>query len=88
VIFLVQKQQPLNELQLWHGTLIRTKNTAQPLKPLAAVVRVWRDLNEISVGLCDGMTDNEFKQKMPFVKIFLPIHHLCEVPLSIEHNEI
>lgn len=60
----IQKEQAFKDLQLWHSTLVRAEHTARPLRPLASVVRAWRDLNEISVGSCEGLTEHEFKQTM------------------------
>ncbi|MCK6590608.1 MAG: 6-phosphofructo-2-kinase/fructose-2,6-bisphosphatase [Polyangiaceae bacterium] len=49
-------------LAVWTSTLRRTIQTAQPLtsKP-----RVWRALDELDAGVCDGMTYDEIRVKMP-----------------------
>ena len=50
-------------LKVWTSTYIRTKNTAVHLK--AEVLEHRNDLDELNVGICDGMTYEEVAAKYP-----------------------
>jgi broad specificity phosphatase PhoE len=51
-------------LAVWTSTLRRSMQTAQPLgRPTTE----WRLLDEIDAGVCDGMTYDEMKRRMPDV---------------------
>lgn len=80
--FPVVLSQNLDNLQLWHSSLQRTYQTAQPLKPFAKHLKAMRMLNEIYAGLCEGMSYEEVKAEMPvvsskfqtFMRILDPLH--------------
>jgi broad specificity phosphatase PhoE/adenylylsulfate kinase-like enzyme len=57
--------QNLDDLQLWHSSLQRTHQTAQPLKPFVKHLKAMRMLNEIYAGLCEGMSYEEVKAQIP-----------------------
>jgi len=47
---------------VWTSTLQRTISTANPLSAEAVV---WRALDEIDAGICDGLTYEEIRERMP-----------------------
>jgi broad specificity phosphatase PhoE len=49
-------------LEVWTSTLVRTIQTAEPLK---RDVSHWRSLDEIDAGICDGMSYKEIARLMP-----------------------
>lgn len=53
---------PAKGLRVWTSTLRRTRETAAPL---ALPAERWRALDEIEAGLCDGMTYDDVRRKMP-----------------------
>lgn len=59
----------LDNLQLWHSSLQRTHQTAQPLKPFVKHLKAMRMLNEIYAGLCEGMSYEEVKAQIPNVSL-------------------
>jgi broad specificity phosphatase PhoE len=61
----IRKEVPEEpRVAVWTSTLRRTIQTALPL---TAKPRVWRALDEIDAGVCDGMTSDEIRLKMPEV---------------------
>eukprot|EP00126_Sphaerothecum_destruens_P003609 Sdes_comp17375_c0_seq1m6583 len=58
--------QKLPNLEVWTSTFKRTTQTAQSLLSNPGVFhRVWRALDEIDAGTCDGMTYEEIHEKFP-----------------------
>ncbi|MCC6556627.1 MAG: histidine phosphatase family protein [Polyangiaceae bacterium] len=55
---------PEEEITVWTSSLRRTVQTARPIttRPIA-----WRALDEIDAGVCEGMTYDEIRQRMPDV---------------------
>jgi broad specificity phosphatase PhoE/predicted kinase len=51
---------------VWTSTLRRTIQTALPLTSRPAV---WRSLDEIDAGVCDGMTYEEIRLRMPEIHV-------------------
>lgn len=60
--FMKQEVKRSEPLSVWTSTLLRTIQTAAPLK---RNVMQWRALNEIDAGVCNGMTYNEIEEKYP-----------------------
>lgn len=62
--YIRQQMKPGVDLAVWTSTLRRTIQTAMPLtrKPI-----VWRALDELDAGVCDGMTYEQIQQQMPDV---------------------
>jgi len=50
------------QFEIWTSTLLRSRRTAQYITPQS---KPWKVLDEIDAGVCDGMTYEEIKQKMP-----------------------
>jgi len=57
-----QKEVKEEGINVWCSTLKRTIETAGILKDKAVI---WRDLREIEVGICDGMTYEEVEKIYP-----------------------
>ncbi len=58
----------IKDMQLFTSSLLRTQQTASPLKERLNLKHlVYRKLNEIDAGVCEGMTFEEVKRKMPDV---------------------
>jgi broad specificity phosphatase PhoE len=53
-----------DEVAVWTSTLRRTLQTARPLSERSVA---WRALDEIDAGICEGMTYEEIRQRMPDV---------------------
>ncbi|CAK8688827.1 unnamed protein product [Clavelina lepadiformis] len=51
--------QDINDLKVWTSELKRTSQTAEHIK---APVESWKALNEISAGVCEGMTYAEIQE--------------------------
>ena len=59
----MRSRVPLDaSLVVWTSTLKRTIHTA---RPLTNHPRMWKALDEIDAGICDGMTYEEIRLKMP-----------------------
>jgi broad specificity phosphatase PhoE/predicted kinase len=58
----VRERSAGGRIEVWTSSLRRTLQTASPLthKP-----QVWRALDEVDAGVCDGMTYEQIKQQMP-----------------------
>ena len=55
-------------MKLYTSSLMRTQQTAIPLKESLNLKHfIYRKLDEIDAGICDGMTFEEVKKKMPDV---------------------
>jgi len=54
---------PENALSVWSSTMKRARNTAKGIT--CATYVEWRALREIEVGICDGMTYDQVKEKFP-----------------------
>lgn len=62
--FVQQRSRPDSTIVVWTSTLRRTIQTALPITSKHIV---WRALDEIDAGVCDGMTYEEIRLKMPEV---------------------
>lgn len=59
----IRSRVPLDaSLTVWTSTLRRTIHTA---RPLTNHPRMWKALDEIDAGVCEGMTYEEIRDKMP-----------------------
>jgi broad specificity phosphatase PhoE len=58
----VNERKGTDRVEVWTSTLKRTQQTAAKLTDAP---RVWRALDEIDAGVCDGMTYEQIKQEMP-----------------------
>jgi len=54
---------PERDLLVWSSTTKRAVQTAATVK-CAQYVR-WKAMEEINVGICDGLTEEEFQKKYP-----------------------
>ena len=54
---------PERDLLVWSSTTKRAVQTAATIK-CAQYVR-WKAMEEINVGICDGLTEEEFQKKYP-----------------------
>eukprot|EP01086_Lenisia_limosa_P010229 TRINITY_DN34307_c0_g1_i1.p1 TRINITY_DN34307_c0_g1~~TRINITY_DN34307_c0_g1_i1.p1 ORF type:complete len:445 (-),score=81.96 TRINITY_DN34307_c0_g1_i1:43-1377(-) len=62
------EQIPEKNLKLWTSTLVRTRETAEPMsRRLNLQGHQWKALEEINAGTCDGMTYEEIKTELPHV---------------------
>ncbi len=57
------ESQNINDLTIWTSTLQRTILTAEPVRCISRVP--WVGLMEIDAGMCEGMTYEEIKKKLP-----------------------
>lgn len=56
-------EDPKEALHVWTSTMKRAIQTAEPVT--CNVVKRWRELEEISVGICDGLTYEEVERHFP-----------------------
>mmetsp|Transcript_22441 Transcript_22441/g.30853 ORF Transcript_22441/g.30853 Transcript_22441/m.30853 type:complete len:598 (+) Transcript_22441:33-1826(+) len=63
--FLQDFDQGISQLAIWSSTMKRTTETAEILREHCAQYVKWKALDEIDAGICDGMTYEEIKEKMP-----------------------
>jgi len=54
---------PSDKLVVWTSTMRRTRQTARLIKCARSVQ--WRNLREIEVGICDGLTYQQIKELFP-----------------------
>ncbi|XP_031114035.1 6-phosphofructo-2-kinase/fructose-2,6-bisphosphatase-like [Ipomoea triloba] len=62
-VFVEKRLKNERAASIWTSTLQRTILTASPIVGLPKIQ--WRALDEINVGVCDGMTYEEVKKNMP-----------------------
>lgn len=56
-------EEPKEALHVWTSTMKRAIQTAEPVS--CDVVKRWRELEEISVGICDGLTYHDVERHFP-----------------------
>ena len=60
--------QSIEKMEIYTSGLRRTKQTATPLREkLGFKATEFSQLNEINAGVCDGLTYDELRRKMPEV---------------------
>ncbi len=60
--FIAGRSHNASNVTVWTSTLQRTVNTAEPL---GMPTTVWRALDEIDAGICEGLTYAEVSEKYP-----------------------
>jgi broad specificity phosphatase PhoE len=58
----VEEREGTEGVDVWTSTLWRTIETVEPL---TQAPRVWRALDEVDAGVCDGLTYDQIRQQMP-----------------------
>lgn len=61
----IDNQNSESDLIIYTSTLKRTIITSEPLVKLGYERKVYKCLDEIDAGICDGMTYEEIKEKYP-----------------------